>query len=93
MRVVRWTETWFKQAPRYLHMWWTWRYTPEQVVKLEKRLMEHEDVFSRDAQDLCCTSLVQPADMADSQPRKQPHSSVPMAKREEMRLPLNLATG
>ncbi|MPC59693.1 hypothetical protein E2C01_053719 [Portunus trituberculatus] len=32
--------------------------TPEQVVKLEKRLMEHEDVFSRDAHDLGCTSLV-----------------------------------
>ncbi|MPC17327.1 hypothetical protein E2C01_010178 [Portunus trituberculatus] len=66
--------------------------TPEQVVKMEKRLMEHEDVSSRDAQDLGCTSLVQPSNTADSQPRKQPYSSVPLAKREEMRLPLDLAT-
>ncbi|MPC36927.1 hypothetical protein E2C01_030396 [Portunus trituberculatus] len=32
--------------------------TPEQMVKLEKRLMEHENVFSQAAQDLGCTSLV-----------------------------------
>ncbi|MPC34664.1 hypothetical protein E2C01_028060 [Portunus trituberculatus] len=32
--------------------------TPGQVVKLEKQLMEHEDVFSRDAQGFGCTSLV-----------------------------------
>ncbi|MPC55504.1 hypothetical protein E2C01_049443 [Portunus trituberculatus] len=32
--------------------------TREQVVKLEKLLMEHEDVFSRDAQDLGCTLLL-----------------------------------
>ncbi|MPC47342.1 hypothetical protein E2C01_041084 [Portunus trituberculatus] len=66
--------------------------TPEQVVQLEKWLMEHEDVFSRDAQDLGCTSLVQASNMTDSPPMKQPHSSVPLAKREEMRLPLDLAT-
>ncbi|MPC62789.1 hypothetical protein E2C01_056878 [Portunus trituberculatus] len=67
--------------------------TPEQVVKLKKRLMEHKDVFNRGAQDLGCTSLVQPSNTADSQPVKQPHSSVLLAKREEMRLPLDLATG
>ncbi|MPC62114.1 hypothetical protein E2C01_056197 [Portunus trituberculatus] len=67
--------------------------TPEQVMKLEKWLMEHEDVFSRDAQDLGCMSLVHPPNTADSPPMKQPHSSVPLAKREEMRLPLDLATG
>ncbi|XP_045123034.1 uncharacterized protein LOC123511317 [Portunus trituberculatus] len=32
--------------------------TTKQVVKLEKLLMEHEDVFSRDAQDYGCTLLV-----------------------------------
>ncbi|MPC64056.1 hypothetical protein E2C01_058166 [Portunus trituberculatus] len=62
------------------------------VVKLEKWLMEHEDVFSRDAKDLGCMSLVQPYNMTDSQPRKQPHSSVPLAKRKEMKLPLDLTT-
>ncbi|MPC62318.1 hypothetical protein E2C01_056402 [Portunus trituberculatus] len=66
--------------------------TPEQVVKVEKWLIEHEDVFSRYTQDLGCTSLVQPSNMVDSPPMKQPHSSVPLAKREEMRLPLDLAT-
>ncbi|MPC17080.1 hypothetical protein E2C01_009925 [Portunus trituberculatus] len=66
--------------------------TAEQVVKLEKRLMEHEDVFSRDAPDLGCTLLVQPSNKADSQTMKQPHSSVPLAKREEMKLLLDLAT-
>ncbi|MPD02888.1 hypothetical protein E2C01_098497 [Portunus trituberculatus] len=55
--------------------------------------MEHEDVFSRDAQDLGCTSLVQPSNMADSPLMKQPHCSVPLARREEIRLSLDLATG
>ncbi|MPC39382.1 hypothetical protein E2C01_032917 [Portunus trituberculatus] len=55
--------------------------------------MEHEDVFSRDAQDLGCTSLIQTSNTADSPLMKQPHSSVPLAKREEVRLPLDLATG
>ncbi|MPC50187.1 hypothetical protein E2C01_044010 [Portunus trituberculatus] len=36
----------------------TTKLTPEQVVKLEKLLMELKDVFSRDAQDLGCMSLV-----------------------------------
>ncbi|MPC61223.1 hypothetical protein E2C01_055289 [Portunus trituberculatus] len=36
------------------------------VVKMEKRLMDHEGVFSRDAQDLVCTLLVQPSNMAES---------------------------
>ncbi|MPC80896.1 hypothetical protein E2C01_075493 [Portunus trituberculatus] len=67
--------------------------TPKQVVKLEKWLMEHEDIFSQDAQDLGCTSLVQPSNMADNPSMKQPHGGVSLAKREEMRLPLDLATG
>ncbi|MPC63623.1 hypothetical protein E2C01_057723 [Portunus trituberculatus] len=67
--------------------------TPEQVVKLEKRLMEHENVFRRDAQDLGCTSLVQPSNTVCSPLMKQPHFSVLLARREEMRLPLDLATG
>ncbi|MPC65088.1 hypothetical protein E2C01_059214 [Portunus trituberculatus] len=58
--------------------------TPDQ---LEKRLMKHEDVFCRDAQDLGCTSLVQPSNFADSPLMKQSHS------REKMRLPLDLTTG
>ncbi|MPC35170.1 hypothetical protein E2C01_028588 [Portunus trituberculatus] len=58
--------------------------TPEQVVKLEKLLMEHEDIFSRDAQDLGCTLLVQHSNTADSPPMKQPHRRVPLAKREKM---------
>ncbi|MPC57708.1 hypothetical protein E2C01_051695 [Portunus trituberculatus] len=67
--------------------------TPEQVVKLEKLLMEHEDVFSQDAQDFGCRSLVQHSiNTADSPPIKQPHRRVLLAKREEMRLPLDLAT-
>ncbi|MPC69643.1 hypothetical protein E2C01_063873 [Portunus trituberculatus] len=33
--------------------------TPEQVMKFQKLLMEHDDVFSRDTKDLGCTSLVQ----------------------------------
>ncbi|MPC57317.1 Retrovirus-related Pol polyprotein [Portunus trituberculatus] len=59
--------------------------TLEQVVKLDKLLMEYEDVFSRDAQDLGCTSLVQHSiNTADSPPIKQPHRRVLLAKREEM---------
>ncbi|XP_045137192.1 uncharacterized protein LOC123519753 [Portunus trituberculatus] len=58
---------------------------PEQVVKLGKLLMEHEDIFSRDAQDLGCTSLVQHSiNMADSSPIMQPHHRVLLAKREEI---------
>ncbi|MPC33272.1 hypothetical protein E2C01_026617 [Portunus trituberculatus] len=67
--------------------------TPEQVVKLEKLLMEHEDVFSRDAQGFGCTLLVQHSNTANSPPIKKPHRRVSLAKREEMRLPLDLATG
>ncbi|MPC64542.1 hypothetical protein E2C01_058660 [Portunus trituberculatus] len=48
--------------------------------------MEHEN--------LGCTSLVQHSiNTADSPPIKQPHRCVQLAKREEMRLPLDLATG
>ena len=42
---------------------------PEQAVKMEKLLMEYQDVFSRDAQDFGCMSLVQHSiDTADSPP-------------------------
>ncbi|MPC27111.1 hypothetical protein E2C01_020271 [Portunus trituberculatus] len=82
--VVRWTERRVCSSTKL---------TPEQVVKLEKRLMEHEDVFSRDTQDLSCTLLVQHSNTADHPLMKQPHRRVPLAKREEMRLPLDLATG
>ena len=48
--------------------------------------MEYQDVFSRDAQDLCCTSLVQHSiNTADSPPIKQPHRRVLLAKRKEMK--------
>ncbi|XP_045104410.1 uncharacterized protein LOC123499944 [Portunus trituberculatus] len=66
--------------------------TPEKVVKLEKLLMEHEDVFSRDAQDLGSTLLVQHSiNTADSPPIKQPHRRVPLAKREEMQRMVEMA--
>ena len=59
--------------------------TPEQVAKMDKLLMEYQDVFSRDAQDLGCTSLVQHSiDTADGPPIKQPHRRVLLAKREEL---------
>ncbi|XP_045127734.1 uncharacterized protein LOC123514150 [Portunus trituberculatus] len=59
--------------------------TSEQVVKLENLLMEHEDVFSRHAQDLGCTSLLQYSiNTADSLTIKQPHCCVLLAKRKEM---------
>ncbi|XP_045101934.1 uncharacterized protein LOC123498669 [Portunus trituberculatus] len=98
--VVRWTKVRVRRAPRYLHMWWTWRYIcsftkliPEQVMKLENLLMEDEDVFSRDAQDFGCMSLVQHSiNTAGSLQVKQSHSRVLLAKREMMQLPLDLAT-
>ena len=59
--------------------------TPEQVAKMEKLLMKHDDVFSRDAQNLGCRSLVQHSlDTTDSPLIKQPHRRIPLAKREEM---------
>ncbi|XP_045128194.1 uncharacterized protein LOC123514375 [Portunus trituberculatus] len=99
MTVVRWMETRVEASPALsphvvdLEVCSSTKQTPEQMVKLEKWLMEEEDVFSRDAQDLGCTSLVHPSNTADSPLMKQPHSSVPLARREEMRLPLDLATG
>ena len=52
---------------------------------MEKLLMECQDVFSRDAQDLGWTSLVQHSiDTADSPPIKLPHRRVPLVKGEEM---------
>ncbi|MPD05692.1 hypothetical protein E2C01_101450 [Portunus trituberculatus] len=45
--------------------------------------MEHEDVFSRDAQDLGCMSLVHPSNTTDSPSMKQPHGSVSLAKRRD----------
>ncbi|MPC48586.1 hypothetical protein E2C01_042363 [Portunus trituberculatus] len=79
--VVRWIE---------MRVCSSTKLTPKQVVKLEKLLMKHENIFSRGAQDLGCTSLVQHSiNTADSPPIKQPHRCVPLAKREEMRIPLD----
>ena len=59
--------------------------TPEQVAKMEKLVMEYQDVFSQDAQDLGCTLLVQHSiDTADNPLIKQPYCRVLLAKREEM---------
>ena len=52
---------------------------------MEKLQMEYHDVFSQDAQDIGCTSMVQHSiDTADSPPIKQSHRCVPLAKRDEM---------